>query len=172
MHPTETHIFVSYSRTDQGLVTPIVQMLRATGAAVFRDLDSLPPGKKWRLVIEESIDHCCVLLVFWCSHARASPEVRKEWERAIQEGKDVIPVLLDDTPLEPALAEYQAIDFRRLVAAHSVPPSGRHLLAGAIELWELQHLNATQQKHLQDLEFSPAQAAVLDLLLEIKARGR
>jgi hypothetical protein len=48
-------------------------------------------------------------------------EVRREYSHAIKWEKDVVPVLLDDTELPKALAEYQMVDFRvfsGFVAAH------------------------------------------------------
>ena len=51
-------------------------------------------------------------MVFWCSHSRSSEEVRKEYTAAIEQQKEVLPLLIDDTPLPAELAEYQYIDFR------------------------------------------------------------
>ncbi|NOX42483.1 MAG: toll/interleukin-1 receptor domain-containing protein [Gammaproteobacteria bacterium] len=112
MNTSETRVFISYSRADQELVTPIVKLMRTIGKSAFQDIDSIPAGKKWRTIIEESIEGASIVFVFWCAHSKCSDEVRKEWQHAIRMNKDVVPTLLDDTPLEPMLAEYQTIDFR------------------------------------------------------------
>lgn len=109
MRPT---IFVSYSHSDGNLVGPVVQLLRASAAHVFRDADDIPAGKKWREELSTALTDARLIMVFWCDHASASPEVQKEYSAAIAQGKDVLPVLIDDTPLPPDLAEYQYIDFR------------------------------------------------------------
>lgn len=104
--------FISYSRRDSNLVGPVVALLRASRAHVFRDADSLEPGKKWRDQLSEAISDAEVLVLFWCHHAVESSEVGNEYRDAIAKGKDVLPLLLDDTPLPESLAEYQYIDFR------------------------------------------------------------
>jgi hypothetical protein len=50
-----------------------------------------------------------VVLLFWCRHSSASVEVAKEYGQALEQGKKIIPVLLDATPLPENLAELQAI---------------------------------------------------------------
>ena len=124
------HVFVSYSRADRPLVTPIVQVIRAVGVEVFQDVDSIPPGKRWRPVVEETIESADIVLVFWCVHSQCSHEVRKEWQRALDLGKDIVPVLLDSTPILGELAEYQAIDLRyyvRSLASHQLPLTRREI---------------------------------------------
>lgn len=105
-------IFVSYSHTDAHLVGPVVALLRASEAAVFRDADSLKPGKKWREQLEGALGSAQTVLVFWCRHAASSKKVRREYLAAIELRKDVLPVLVDATPLPAELAEYQYIDFQ------------------------------------------------------------
>lgn len=105
-------IFVSYSHRDAALVTPVVALLRASEALVFRDADGLKPGKRWREQLSTAIGESKIVLVFWCHHAAASEDVRKEYSSAIESGKDVLPVLLDATPLPSELADFQYIDFR------------------------------------------------------------
>ena len=105
-------IFVSYSHRDSDLVAPIVALLRASKALVFRDADQLMPGKKWRQQLDSAISNSTTILVFWCDHSRSSEEVKKEYTAAIQQRKDLLPLLLDSTPLPEELAEYQYIDFR------------------------------------------------------------
>lgn len=118
----ESHVFASYSRVDEWLVTPIVHVIRAVGVSVFQDIDSIPYGKRWRPVIESSVQSASTVLVFWCNHSQASKEVRKEWELAVTSGKDVVPTLLDDTPIAPRLSEFQFVDLRSLFPGHSDGP--------------------------------------------------
>lgn len=111
-------IFVSYSRKDAAIVTPLVQMLRLGGSGVFRDIDHIPPGVKWRAVLIEAVDSCELLVLFWCCHSSTSAEVEKEYTQAVKAGKLLTPVLLDETPLNAALAEYQVINMRGLFGRH------------------------------------------------------
>ena len=60
-------------------------------------------------------------MVFWCDHANKSDYVKIEWLSAVNQEKDLLPLLLDNTPLPPELAQYQWIDFQKMVGAnHSV----------------------------------------------------
>ena len=114
--PSESvNVFVSYSHADALLVSPVVKLLRVNKSLVFQDIDGIQPGKKWRDEIAKALAESHLVVVFWCTHARASNEVSKEWQVAIQLKKDLLPLLLDATPLPPELAEFQWIDFRATV---------------------------------------------------------
>src|SRR4051812_39818513 len=102
------HVFISYSRADQAFVTPIVQVIRAAGVSTFQDVDSIPYGKRWRPIIENSIENASLVMVFWCKHSSQSKEVHVECKQALIASKDIIPVLLDSTALDQDLAAYQA----------------------------------------------------------------
>ena len=117
--PPRKRVFISYSHQDAAVVTPVVRLLRVTGSKVFRDEDCIPAGSYWRLVLSDSLQDAHAFIVFWSKHAADSREVKREWQQAVSLGKDVVPVLLDDTPLAGALREFQYIDFRPLIS-----PSG------------------------------------------------
>ncbi len=56
--------------------------------------------------------------------ASKSIEVSNEWKEAIEQKKDLLPLLLDETPLPPQLSEFQWIDFRDTVGlAHCAAES-------------------------------------------------
>jgi hypothetical protein len=107
-------IFVSYSHHDAPLVAPVVRLLRATKGLVFLDSDSLTPGKRWRTELSASLLDANLVILFWCLHSSESQEVAKEYQAAVRGEKDVLPVLLDSTPVPPNLREFQWIDFREL----------------------------------------------------------
>lgn len=112
------NVFVSYSHTDSRLVAPVVKLLRANRSFVFQDIDSIQPGKKWRSEIERGLVDSDLVVVFWCDHASRSDEVCKEWKTAVEHEKDLLPLLLDATPLPPELGDFQWIDFRATVGAN------------------------------------------------------
>jgi len=114
-------IFVSYSHEDATLVSPVVSILRATRGLVFHDADSIQPGKRWRSEIADALGAAQLVVVFWCLHSCESSEVKQEYDAALHAAKDVLPVLLDSTPLPIPLREFQWIDFRRL-ADHAPAP--------------------------------------------------
>src|SRR5687767_4192277 len=106
------NVFVSYSHADGPLVAPVVSLLRANQSLVFQDTDRIPPGKRWREEIAKALAESNLVVVFWCHHAFRSNEVAREWRAAIEQGKDLLPLLLDATPLPSELGSYQWIDFR------------------------------------------------------------
>ncbi len=118
MPDQSTHVFVSYSHADASLVTPIVKLLRVNKSLVFQDIDGIQPGERWRSEIARGLAESHLVVVFWCDHANRSDQVSKEWKAAIEQEKDLLPLLLDATPLPPGLGEFQWIDFRGTVGAN------------------------------------------------------
>jgi hypothetical protein len=118
MPSPSTNVFVSYSHADASLVAPVVKLLRVNKSLVFQDIDDIQPGKRWRSEIAKALAESHLVVVFWCGHASRSNEVSKEWKAAIEQEKDLLPLLLDATPLPPELGEFQWIDFRGMVGAN------------------------------------------------------
>ena len=111
--PTDKRLFVSYSHHDTNLVGSVVSLLRATkGSPVFQDRDTIVPGTSWQAEIEQGLVEADTVVVFWCRHAAASKAVRDEWLAAISNKKQLLPLLLDATPLPAELAGFQWIDFQ------------------------------------------------------------
>lgn len=122
------NVFVSYSHADAPLVAPVVKLLRVNKSLVFQDVDSITPGKRWRGEIARGLDQSHLVVVFWCQHASRSDEVAREWQAAIAQNKDLLPLLLDATPLPAPLGEFQWIDFRATVGAnHGTVDSPPHI---------------------------------------------
>ena len=120
MPDQETAVFLSYSHADASLVAPVVKLLRVNKSLVFQDIDRIRPGKKWREEIADALAEAQLVVVFWCAHASRSDEVAREWKTAIEQRKDLLPLLLDATPLPAELSEYQWIDFRGTVGANHI----------------------------------------------------
>lgn len=107
----KTKIFISYNHQDTALISPIVQLLRVNQSFVFLDVDGIRPGKRWRSEISKALDESNMIVLFWCGHASESKEVEKEWRLGIEKNKDILPLILDKTPLPDELSHYQWIDF-------------------------------------------------------------
>lgn len=112
------NVFVSYSHADASLVTPVVRLLRVNKSLVFQDADGIEAGKRWRDQIAKALSQSNLVVLFWCHHAFRSTEVSSEWRQALEQGKDVLPLLLDETPLPVELGEFQWIDFRETVGSN------------------------------------------------------
>jgi len=89
----EQLVFVSYSRSDEQFVLELAGLLRARGAHVWLDQESIPKGKDWDLAIEEALRRASHLIAILSPRSVASPEVRSEIRIALDEKKTVVPVL-------------------------------------------------------------------------------
>ena len=109
-------LFISYSHEDIDHIGPIIDLIRFTRPDfVFQDLRDLKPDDLWEDTIFDAIDFCRIFVLFWCEHSAHSQFVRKEIDYALGEGKDFVPLLLDDTELNQELTRFQAIDLRKAV---------------------------------------------------------
>ena len=96
---------------------PVQQLERALQAhdiAVWRDQESIYGGQQWPKAIGEAIAAHDYVLLVWSKSAAQSHFVEFEWNSAIALRKTILPCLLDDTPLPPALSAVNAIDVRQL----------------------------------------------------------
>ena len=107
-----TRVFASYSTRDRFAVEPVVDLLRLARGWVFFAPDSIDKGERWRDALRGAVNKCSLMVVFWCEHAGASEWVKREYSMAMDLGKPIVPVRLDDTEMPLGLAEYQSIDFR------------------------------------------------------------
>jgi len=108
-----SEVFISYSHEDLDRIDPIIELIRALKQGlVFQDRRSIPPGKRWKPQLLKVLRHAKTIIVFWCEHAAKSPHVKEECEVAVQENKDILPLILDDTFLPKPLNDYQGIDLR------------------------------------------------------------
>ena len=105
-------VFLSYARRDLPALQPLLQDLGAHGITVWRDQDSLYGGQQWPKAIGEAIAAHDVLLLVWSQEAAASHFVEFEWNTALALQKNVLPCLLDQTPLPSALRAINGIDAR------------------------------------------------------------
>lgn len=127
------HIFISYSRKDTEIVSPLTDFLRIGGRKIFRDEDSIPAGKRWSMVIEDSIASAKTLVLFWSQNSANSDAVMDECSIALRNSLDIVPIILDNTKLTEELAVFQWLDFRPLICAITgqYPPKTGDYFGGA-----------------------------------------
>lgn len=99
-----------YARADQAQAVRAAR-LAAVWGEVWTD-QQLQPGDAWRQEVARRLLAARRVLVIWSTRAAASVEVGTEWRIALAGPGDVVPVLLDDTPLPGELAGRQGIDWR------------------------------------------------------------
>ncbi|MBK8026831.1 MAG: TIR domain-containing protein [Chloroflexi bacterium] len=106
-------IFISYSRRDSLVTEQIVRILREAGLFIWWDRD-ITPGTSWQEAIQEELDFSQAQIVIVSPESMASDYVRSEYQRFIDQGKPIIPVLVADTPEMPSdLQAYTWVDVRK-----------------------------------------------------------
>jgi hypothetical protein len=97
-------VFISYSRDDLNRAQALEQALHTHGVSTWRDQHNLYGGERWPKKLGEAIADCEAVLLLWSANSAASHFVEFEWTTAMALKKAIIPLLLDETKLPPALA--------------------------------------------------------------------
>jgi hypothetical protein len=104
--------FVSYSREDLEFVRRLATDLKAKGAKVWMDKLDIRPGQRWEVEVENALNDCSRMLAILSPASVASKNVLAEAAYAIDEGKEVIPVLYCECKIPFRLRPFQYADFR------------------------------------------------------------
>ncbi len=108
-----TLVFVSYSRTDDAFVRRLVDDLSANGVNVWWDQRDITAGQRWDMAIERALDEATHVLFVMSKSSTRSDNVRDELDTAIDEGKVIVPVLIDDCKPPLRTRRMQYTDFRK-----------------------------------------------------------
>lgn len=108
---TDETIFFSYSRVDSDFVLKLAKDLRDGGANVWLDQLDIKAGSHWDSSIEAALASASRLIVVLSTASVASNNVMDEVSYALESGKTVIPVLLNECTPPFRLRRLQRIDF-------------------------------------------------------------
>lgn len=102
--------FLSYARADEEVSLKFADDLIAAGASVWVDQYDIHPSQHWDTAVETAVRGCQGLIVMLSPRSAGSPNVADEVTVAIDDGKTVIPILIE--PCKPPLrmARMQFID--------------------------------------------------------------
>ena len=114
-HPQQ--VFISYASADRTIATRIAESLSTAGLRVWFSEWELQPGDSIASRIEEGLAASDVLLVLLSPNAVQSNWVQHEWHADLDSqlrnrAVTLIPVLIDDCELPPALSDRKYIDLR------------------------------------------------------------
>jgi hypothetical protein len=90
----ESHIFISYSRSDAGYAKKLAETLEHEGFAVWND-NRISLGTSWPRVIQEQLDQSSAVIVLMTPRAYQSEWVQNELSRAKRKQKPIFPLLLE-----------------------------------------------------------------------------
>ena len=104
--------FFSYAREDSDFALRLPGDLKAAGAAVWLDQLDIQPGQRWDRAVEEALTQCVRMLVVLTPAAVNSANVMDEVSFALEEGKNIIPIIHRDCAIPFRLRRLQHLDFR------------------------------------------------------------
>src|SRR4051812_4269321 len=107
-----TRVFFSYARTESAFVLELGQDLRRAGIDVWLDQLDITPGERWDVAIEQALGACSRMLVILTPTSVASTNVLDEVSFALDQSKQVIPILQLDCSVPFRLRRLQYVDFR------------------------------------------------------------
>jgi hypothetical protein len=109
--------FLSYARADASFALRLAGDLRAAGAAVWVDQLDIRPSERWDRSLEAALRACDGVLVVLSPRSVASENVMDEVGFAIDQRKELIPVLHERCDVPIRISRFQHVDFTRDYAA-------------------------------------------------------
>ncbi|RPI94591.1 MAG: TIR domain-containing protein [Chloroflexi bacterium] len=112
---TENHrrAFISYSRVNKEFAIKLARELRSAGYPVWFDQFDIPTGSRWDDEVEKALRECSIFMIILTPASIASENVKDEIGYAIDHGKRILPVLLEDCDVPLRLRRFQWVDFTK-----------------------------------------------------------
>lgn len=104
-------IFFSYNRKDSEFALKLAADLTNNGLNIWIDQLNITPGARWDAEIEHSLELCSTQLVILSQTSVDSQNVLDEVSFAIDAGKRIIPIVLENCHIPLRLKRFQYIDF-------------------------------------------------------------
>jgi hypothetical protein len=117
-------VFVSHSVKDKAVADAIVARLEAASVTCWIAPRDVVPGADWGESIIDAIESSRIMILIFSRNADASPQIKREVERAVNKGVYIIPFRVDDIPPTKSLEYF--ISTSQWMDAFS-PPLERHL---------------------------------------------
>lgn len=106
----EETFFLSYSRSDEEFALRFARDLRASGINVWVDQLNIRPSEHWDRAIERAVHACSGLIVVLSPRSVQSENVADEISFALNSGKRVLPVLIEQCAVPLRITRMQMID--------------------------------------------------------------
>lgn len=89
-------VFVSYSQPDRECAFQLVAQLEAQGVGVWIAPRDISPAADWAEEIIQAISTARLMVLVFSAHCNASPQVRREVERAVHRQVPVLPFRIEE----------------------------------------------------------------------------
>jgi len=106
-------IFFSYSRLDSAFALQLAKDIRASGVDIWIDQLDIAAGNHWDAAVEKALSSSACVLVILTPSSTSSTNVMDEVSFALESGKKIIPVMLEDCLPPFRLRRLQRIDFTK-----------------------------------------------------------
>lgn len=144
-------VFVSYSSKDKGVAEAVCRSLEEEGVRCWIAPRDIRPGEEYADAIIEALNSSRVFLVILSEESNASPQVRREVERAVSKDLQILTFRIDNTLLSKAM-EYYLSNRHWLDASSSVFSKQLHNLSEAVQ--KLLGQNSLETEKPEPLESS------------------
>jgi TIR domain len=99
----EFDVFVSYPNQDKAAADAACAMLEAAGIRCWIAPRDIIPGTDWGEAIIDAIEGVKIMVLIFSRHANASPQIKREVERAVNRGLSIITLRLENAALNKSL---------------------------------------------------------------------
>jgi TIR domain len=96
-------VFISYASQDREIADAVCEALESRGVPCWIAPRDITPGSDYAQALYDAIGECAALVLIFSERANASPQVRREVERAFRDGDPIIPFRIDDAAPERGL---------------------------------------------------------------------
>lgn len=96
-------IFICYAHADLDYAGAICNTLESEGLSCWIAPRDISPSKDWAAETIDAISSAVILILVFSSHSNDSPQVRREIERAVHKGVNILPFRIEDVPLSKSL---------------------------------------------------------------------
>src|SRR3954462_2529459 len=118
-------VFISYSTKDKPTADAVCATLESRGVRCWVAPRDILPGTDWGEAIIDAIEASRVMVLVFSQNANASPQIKREVERAVNKGVAVVPLRIEDVPMSKSLEYF--VSTPHWMDALS-PPLERHLV--------------------------------------------
>ena len=98
--------FISYSSKDKTTADAACAGLESAGVRCWIAPRDIRAGTEYAAGIVEGIDTCRIMVLIFSSSANASPQIRREIERAVSKGLTIVPFRIEDIAPTKAMEYY------------------------------------------------------------------
>lgn len=102
----DKYVFISYSSKDNEYVTQLAEKLSENGISYWKAPDMIMGGSNYAKEIPKAITHCSVFMLVMSENSQQSMWVEKEIDTAICHKKIILPIRIDDSPLNDLFKFY------------------------------------------------------------------